>query len=64
MNFSIQPSEYVPFDMYFATIVGMNNHPGMTREPVQKKSLDDCAGLALAMLQLRRTLIPTEKENE
>lgn len=61
---AIHPSEVVPFDIYFATIVGMNNHPGQTKEPVQRKSIEFCAAQALEMLRVRRTLIPVEKDNE
>jgi hypothetical protein len=60
----IHPSEVVAFDMYFGSIVSMNNHPGKNREGGQKLSLEGCAATAIAMLQIRRTLIPTEFSHE
>jgi len=60
----IHPSEVVAFDMYFATLVGMHEHPGQKKDPVQKKTIRQCAALAIEMLLVRRTLIPTEQDNE
>lgn len=61
---AINPDEIVAFDMYFATIVGMNEHPGKNRENGHKLTIEGCAGKALAMLIERRKLIPTETGHE
>ena len=60
---AIGSDEVVPFDMYFATIVGMNNHPGFQREGAKRLTMEGCAAQAVKMLTIRRTLIPSEKEN-
>ena len=48
------------FDVYFATIAGMNNHPGNTKDPVQRKSLPECAKQALEMIGIRRSILSQE----
>ena len=63
MTHIIPESEQLVFDMYFATIVGMNNHPGNIKEPVQKKTLIECARQALQMLEIRRTVLNEEYHN-
>ncbi len=59
---AINPNEVVAFDMYFATVVGMNDHPGKNRENGQKLTLEGCAAKAVAMIIERRKLIPTESQ--
>lgn len=57
--------EATVFDIYFATIVGMNNHPGNTKEPVQRKPLNECAAQALQMIGIRRSVLAEEvKDHE
>ena len=53
----IRPDEAIAFDMYFGTIVGMNQHPGKNKENGHKLTLEGCAAQAVAMIILRRTLI-------
>lgn len=60
---AINLDEVIAFDMYFATVVGMNEHPGKNRENGGKLTLEGCAAKAVAMLQIRRTLIPTESQS-
>jgi len=60
----IHPSEVVAFDMYFGSLVSMNEHPGKNRENGKKLTLEGAAATAIAMLQIRRTLIPTEFSHE
>ena len=53
------------FDLYFATIVGMNLHPGTTREGAKKLSLEECAALATEMLYVRRQFTcPSSQQQE
>tara|TARA_R110000868_G_scaffold375546_1_gene640092 strand:+ start:153 stop:356 length:204 start_codon:yes stop_codon:yes gene_type:complete len=55
---SLLTDDEVPvFDIYFATVVGMNNHPGNTRDPVQRKPLVECAKQALEMVGIRRSIL-------
>ncbi len=42
-----------PWDLYFATIVGWQCHPGYLKSPGQKMDLHQCAELADAMCQTR-----------
>jgi len=58
------PDEYNTFDIYFATIVGMNNHPGQKRDPVQRISINDCAKQALEMIGVRRAILNEGVSNE
>jgi len=60
----IHPSEVIAFDMYFGSIVSMNEHPGKNKESGHRLTLEGCAAKAIAMLQIRRTLIPTEFSHE
>ena len=41
------------WDLYFATIVGMQLHPGYARENVKSRSLRECAELATDMMEVR-----------
>jgi len=55
---SLIPEKEIPvFDLYFATLAGMNNHPGNTKEPVQRKPLKECAIQAIEMLDIRRIIV-------
>lgn len=56
------PDEYLAFDCYFANLVGMNNHPGQKREPVQRMSLQDCAKQALEMIVIRRVIFQEQTD--
>ncbi len=53
----LHPTEFLPFDLFFASIVGMNLHPGAERDGAKRKSLVECATLALHMIEVRRQLI-------
>jgi len=45
--------EQVAFDMYFASIVSMQHHPGAGTKEHQKLSLEECRDIALEMIELR-----------
>ena len=53
----LHPTEFLPFDLFFASVVGMNLHPGMERDGAKRRSLNECAMLALNMIEVRRQLI-------
>ncbi len=48
--------EYYTFDMYFATLVSMTEHPGAGTKGHVKLSLEECRDKAIDMLKLRRAL--------
>ncbi len=58
----LRPSEILPFDLYFSTLVGMNQHPGNLRESAHKMTLDECLAKAQEMIELRRKVVPTGDE--
>jgi hypothetical protein len=44
------------FDMYFATLVGMSEHPGYNRENAKRPTIYECAEKAKKMLEVRKCL--------
>lgn len=54
----IETHEIVPFDLYFATLVGMHEHPGYNREGMNKPTLMDDGEMAARMITVRRQLLP------
>lgn len=50
-------AEKVAFDMYFASIVSMQHHPGAGTKDHQKMSLTECRDVALYMVELRRAAL-------
>ena len=64
MTLLIHPEEHVVFDIYFASVVSMNDHPGQRKEPSRVKTLDDCAIQAMRMLAIRRKVLSEEKSDE
>lgn len=45
------------FDIYFASIKSMANHPGTTRDAAQPKEISECAEEAYRMLLLRDEMV-------
>jgi hypothetical protein len=41
------------WDLYFAQVVGMNLHPGTSREGAKHLSLEECADLVDEMMRIR-----------
>ena len=54
----LRQDEILPFDPYFSTLVGMNQHPGNLRDNATKMTLEDCMAKAEEMIELRRKVIP------
>ncbi len=64
MTLLINSEEHVTFDIYFASVVSMNDHPGQRKDPARVKTLDDCAVQALKMLAIRRKVLSEEISDE
>jgi hypothetical protein len=47
-------TEQLAWDVYFAGIVSMQEHPGFNRENAKKLSLNECRRKADLMLHMRR----------
>jgi len=56
----ILPSEQVAFDMYFASIVSFQHHPGAGTKEHRVLSITECRDIALEMMQVRRKVINWE----
>lgn len=50
----------IAFDIYFASVMGMNLHPGTTRDENKPKSVAECRLLAESMLAQRDAVFPPE----
>jgi hypothetical protein len=61
----LEPEEHMVFDVYFAGVVAMNLHPGIGRSnghgtAPAKMDLQECAGLVLDMIRIRRHILNME----
>lgn len=54
--------EHIPFDMYFASVVSMQYHPGAGTRDHTKLTLEECRGIAIQMVKIRRE-VTSCKEN-
>jgi hypothetical protein len=50
----MSPNEQIAFDMYFASLVSMQVHPGAGTKEHRKLTLEECRDMALKMLEIRR----------
>jgi len=46
--------DLVAFDMYFASVVSMQYHPGSGTKEHKRLSLEECREIALKMIELRK----------
>lgn len=53
----LREDERIPFDMYFASVVAMQYHPGAGTKEHEKLSLPECRDVALEMIAIRRNVI-------
>ena len=58
----LHDDERVSFDVYFASLMSMQMHPGAGTKEHQKLTLEDCRDVALQMIEIRRGVI-AGKEN-
>jgi hypothetical protein len=54
---NLQPSEYISFDLFFASVASMQYHPGAGTKEHKKMSLEECRAVALEMVKLRREVV-------
>ena len=50
----LDPSEMVAFDMYFASLVSMQVHPGAGSKEHKPMTLEECRRMAMEMIAIRR----------
>jgi hypothetical protein len=62
-NEPIFAEEYITFDMYFASLVAMQVHPGAGAKGNKPLTLEECRDKAIEMLRLRRQL-PVYRKTE
>lgn len=49
--------ERLTFDMYFASLMSMQVHPGAGTKEHRKLTLEECRDMALQMIDIRRGVI-------
>lgn len=58
----LSPEEHIPFDMYFASLMSMQVHPGAGTKEHRKLTMDECRDIALQMVAIRRNAIFDEHQ--
>lgn len=58
----MKSEDKIAFDMYFASIASMQEHPGAGTKDHRKLSLEECCEKAIEMVKLRRKAFDS-KEN-
>lgn len=53
----LSPSETIAFDMYFASLMSMQVHPGAGTKEHRKLTMQECRDMALQMVEIRRNTI-------
>lgn len=56
----LSPEEHIPFDMYFASLMSMQVHPGAGTKEHRKLTIEECRDMALQMVEIRREVIRKE----
>jgi hypothetical protein len=54
---TLQEEERIPFDMYFASLMSMQVHPGAGTKEHRKLTMDECRDMALQMIDIRRNVV-------
>lgn len=54
--------DQIAFDMYFASLASMQEHPGAGTKDHRKLSLEECCQKAVEMVALRRKAFVTEEK--
>jgi hypothetical protein len=49
--------EHCPFDIYFASLMSMQVHPGAGTKEHRKLTISECRDMALEMINTRRALV-------
>jgi len=57
----LYPEEWIPFDMYFASLASMQVHPGAGTKEHRKLTLQECRDMALEMIAIRRNVIVSQE---
>lgn len=50
----LRPEEHIPFDMYFASLMAMQVHPGAGTKEHRQLTLEECKAMAIEMVMIRR----------
>lgn len=56
----MRPEDQIAFDMYFASLASMQEHPGAGTKEHRKLSLDECCEKAIEMVALRQKAFSKE----
>ena len=57
---TLRVNELIPFDMYFASLMSMQVHPGAGTKEHRKLTMEECRDMALQMIAIRRTVATEE----
>lgn len=57
----LRDDERIPFDMYFASLMSMQVHPGAGTKEHRKLTLEECRDMALQMIDIRRAVVADEE---
>ena len=60
----LQADERISFDMYFASLVSMQVHPGAGSKEHRPLTLTECRDMALEMLEIRRNVLQSDAPSE
>lgn len=57
----VHADEALTFDMYFASVVTMQMHPGAGTKDHVKLTLSECGDVACTMIEIRRNIVADEE---
>jgi hypothetical protein len=58
----LRDDEHISFDMYFASLMSMQVHPGAGTKEHRRLTMEECRDMALQMVEIRRNVLH-RKEN-